>query len=471
MIDNVERRLPLKKELQLRTDAPGKSAKALLLFGVSLGYFMVLLDTTVVNIALPAIHDDLGGGIAGLQWVINAYTIVFAGLLMSMGALADKVGAKRVFSIGLVIFLAASALSAAAPSLGLLIGLRALLGIGGAALMPASLSILAHVYPDPAERARVIGIWAATTGTAMAAGPVVGGLLVDAFGWRSIFLINVPLSILSLILILPLLSETPRKPGQGFDWPGQVTAIAAIATLSFALMEGETYGWGSPVIATAFGLALASAVLFLVAERKGGAPMFPLHMFGNRTVSSGLAAGMAINIGLSGILFVMPLYYQQVRGMSAHSAGLALLPLTIPLVVNPIFTGRLAGKIGPRLPMTFGFILAAIGALIQVRVNTETSHAITWAGLLLFGCGVTFTIPPLMAAVVSAVSRELTGTASGALNSARQLGATLGVAVVGSMLAGSGAFMDGMHRSMIVVSSVLLFGGLVTYTFIGRSKS
>lgn len=460
----------MEKELQLRAE-PGGAAKALLLFGVSLGYFMVLLDTTVVNIALPAIHDDLGGGIAGLQWVVNAYTIVFAGLLMSMGALADKLGAKRVFNAGLILFLAASALSAFAPSIGALIGLRALLGVGGAALMPASLSILAHAHPDPAERARVIGIWAATTGTAMAAGPVVGGLLADAFGWRSIFLINVPLSILSLILIQAFVSETPRKPGQGFDWPGQVTVIIAIAALSFALMEGETYGWGSPVILSAFGLALLSAVLFLLAEGKGRAPLFPLGMFRNRTVSSGMAAGMAINIGLSGILFVMPLYYQQLRGLSAQSAGLALLPLTVPLVVNPIFTGRLAAKFGPRLPMTSGFILAAIGTLILAWSGAETGFAVTFAGLLLFGCGVTLTIPPLMAAVVSAVSRELTGTASGALNSSRQLGATLGVAVVGSIVAGSGAFADGMHWSLIVVSIVLLFGSLISYANIGRPSS
>ena len=461
----------MEKGLRLQTGASGKTAKALLQFGVSLGYFMVLLDTTVVNIALPAIHDDLGGGITGLQWVVNAYTIVFAGLLMSMGALADKLGAKRVFSAGLVIFLAASALSAAAPSLGLLIGLRAALGVGGAALMPASLSILAHAYPDPAERARAIGIWASTTGTAMAAGPVVGGLLADAFGWRSIFLINVPLSILSLVLILLLVSETPRKPGQGFDWPGQAAVIAAIAALSFALMEGGTYGWGSPAIASAFGLALLSAVLFLLAEGKGRSPLFPLRLFRNRTVSAGMAAGMAINIGLSGILFVMPLYFQQLRGLSAQSAGLALLPLTIPLVVNPIFTGRLAARFGPRLPMTFGFILAAAGALISAWTNAETSYALTFAGLLVFGCGVTLTIPPLMAAVVSAAPRELTGTASGALNSARQLGATLGVAAVGSIVAGSGAFPDGMHRSLIVVSAVLLLGALISFACIGRSKS
>ena len=461
----------MEKAMRQRSGSLGRTAKALLIFGVSLGYFMVLLDTTVVSIALPAIRADLGGGIAGLQWVMNAYTIVFAGLLMSMGALADKLGAKRVFIYGLLVFLAASAASATAPSLGSLVGLRAVLGVGGAALMPASLTILAHAFPEPVERARVLGIWTATTGTAMAAGPVVGGILVDHFGWRSIFLLNVPLSVISLILVFLLVGETSRKPGQSFDWLGQMTAIAAMAALSFALMESETYGWGSPQILAAFGLALTSAVLFLIIERKSRAPLFPLRMFRNVTLSFGLLAGMAINIGLSGILFVIPLYFQQIREFSAHLAGLALLPLTIPLVVNPIFTGRLVGRIGARLPMTIGFILAAIGTLAQALSDADTGYFPTFIGLLLVGFGVSFTIPPLMAAVMSSVSKDQTGTATGALNSSRQLGATLGVAIVGSILGGGASFVTGMHISLIVISVVLLFGGLISFSFIGRTKS
>lgn len=211
----------MEKTLQLQSNSTGKLAKALLLLGLSLGYFMVLLDMTVVSVALPAIRDELGGGISGLQWVVNAYTIVFAGLLLSMGVFADKLGAKRVYAGGLAIFLAASAISAAVSTLGALIGLRAILGIGGAALMPASLTLLAHAYPGSAERARALGIWAAVTGVAMAAGPVVGGLLVDSFGWRSIFLLNVPLAGISLIMTFLFVRETERKPWQSFDLGGK----------------------------------------------------------------------------------------------------------------------------------------------------------------------------------------------------------------------------------------------------------
>lgn len=207
--------------MNIKSDGRWKPAKALLLLGLSIGYFMVLLDTTVVSVALPAIRADLGGGISGLQWVVNAYTIVFAGFLLSMGGLADKLGARRVYAGGLVLFLAASALSAAAPSLGLLIALRAVLGIGGAALTPASLALVAHAFPEPSARARALGIWAAVTGIAMAAGPVAGGLLADSLGWRSIFLLNVPLAVISLAIVLRLGAETARKRRQPLDWTGQ----------------------------------------------------------------------------------------------------------------------------------------------------------------------------------------------------------------------------------------------------------
>jgi MFS transporter, DHA2 family, methylenomycin A resistance protein len=460
----------LEKAMQIQSKSTGKLAKAQLLLGISLGYFMVLLDTTVLSVALPAIRVDLGGGIAGLQWVVNAYTIVFAGLLLTMGAFADKLGAKRVYIGGLALFLAASAISAFAPSLNALIGLRAILGMGGAALMPASLTLLAHAFPEPSERARALGIWAAVTGSAMAAGPVVGGLLVDSLGWRSIFLLNVPLAIISLIMTSLLVSETNRKPRQSFDLVGQITAIATIAILSFALMEGETYGWNSPVIFAAFSLALLSAILFLIVETKGKTPLLPMRLFRNATISAGMLAGMAINFGLSGILFVLPLFFQQTRGLSAHIAGLAFLPMTIPLAFNPILTGRIVGKIGAKIPMTVGFSFGALGTLLQVWVDVNTSYALTLIGLLLIGFGVSFTIPSLMAAVISSVPQEQTGTASGALNSSRQLGATLGVAILGSILSGSESFIAGMHKSLIVITVILFCSSLLSFAFIGRRK-
>lgn len=460
----------MEKTLQTKSNSTGKQAKALLLLGLSLGYFMVLLDMTVVSVALPAIRDELGGGISGLQWVVNAYTIVFAGLLLSMGVFADKLGAKRVYMGGLAIFLAASAISAVVSTLGALIGLRAILGIGGAALMPASLALLAHSYPGSAERARALGIWAAVTGVAMAAGPVVGGLLVDSFGWRSIFLLNVPLAGISLFMTFLFVSETERKPWKSFDLGGQITAIAAIAAVSFGLMEGETYGWDSPIIFAAFSLALLGAILFLIVEAKGKTPLLPLRLFRNATISAGMVAGMAINIGLSGILFVLPLFFQQIWGLSAHIAGLALLPMMIPLAFNPILTGRIVARIGARIPMTVGFSLGAAGTLLQVWTEVNTTYAITLIGLLLIGFGASFTIPSLMVAVISSVPQEQTGAISGALNSSRQLGATLGVAILGSILSGSKSFIVGMHISLIVTTVILFGGSLLSFAFIGRKE-
>ncbi|WP_239625542.1 MFS transporter [Paenibacillus sp. H1-7] len=458
------------KAMQIQSGHTGKLSKTMLLLGLSLGYFMVLLDMTVVSVALPAIRSELGGGISGLQWVVNSYTIVFAGFLLSMGAFADKLGAKRVYLSGLALFLAASAISAVVSSLGMLIGLRAILGVGGAALMPASLTLLAHAYPEPAERARALGIWAAVTGVAMAAGPVVGGLLVDSFGWRSIFLLNIPLAGVSLIMTFLFVTETERKSGKSLDMGGQITAIAAIASVSFGLMEGETYGWNSPVIIAAFSVALSGVILFLIFEAKGKSPLLPLQLFKNRTVSAGMLAGMAINIGLSGILFVLPMFFQQMRGLSAHTAGLALLPMMIPMAFNPIITGRIVGRIGARMPMTLGFSLGGAGTLLQVLTDVNSSYVITMIGLLLIGFGVSFTIPSLMAAVISSVPRELTGAVSGALNSSRQLGATLGVAILGSILGGSSSFIAGMHMSLIVTTVNMIGGSLLSFVFIGRRQ-
>ncbi|CAG7644433.1 Multidrug resistance protein Stp [Paenibacillus solanacearum] len=460
----------MEKQLPLAAYSAAGRSRAFLLLGLSLGYFMVLLDTTVVGVALPSIRADLGGGMDGLQWVVNAYTIVFAGLLLSMGALSDKLGARRIYIAGLFVFLAASALTAAASSLGMLIAMRAALGVGGAALLPSSLALIAHAYPEPAARARALGVWAAVTGAAMAAGPVVGGALVDTLGWRSIFLLQVPLAVISWALTSRLAREPERKPQQRLDPIGQVTAFAAIASLSFALMEGDSYGWHSPVIISAFGIALLCAAIFLLAQARGRSPLLPLKMFRSATISAGMLAGMAINIGLSGILFVLPLYLQQVRAWPAHIAGLALLPLTVPLAFNPLVTGRIVARIGPKLPMTVGFALSALGVLLQAWTSPDSSYALTFAGLLLVGFGVSCAIPSLIAAVIAAVPKDQTGAASGALNSIRQLGATIGVALFGSMVGAGPTFMDGMQRSLILTAAILCVGAGLSFALIGARR-
>ncbi|MDR6880648.1 MFS transporter [Bacillus sp. 3255] len=442
--------------------------KRLLLTGTSLGYFLVLLDTTVVNVALPSIRNDLGSGIDGLQWVVNAYTILFAGLLLSMGVLADKLGAKRVFLAGLLLFAGISVVSSAAHSLAALIGSRALLGVGGALLTPSSLALLSHAYPEPAERARALGIWAAITGTAMAAGPVIGGLLVDTLGWRSIFMLNVPVSLVSFAIVWRYAGETPRRGRQQLGVIRQLCAILVIAALCFALMEGDAYGWASSVIVGALCLVPAGGVLFYYLERKHSHPLLPPRLFQDTAVSAGMLAGLLVNIGLSGLLFVMPLFYQHVRGFSAHLTGLALLPMMIPLALGPILTGRLVARYGARMPIVAGFALGAAGMLLQVWTDENTSYGLTMIGLLLNGCGISLTIPSLIAAVMSAAPRELGGTASGALNASRQIGATLGVVLFGAMVGSATTFAAGMHMAVIAAAGLMVCGGVLSFRFVGR---
>ncbi|CAI6081836.1 MFS transporter [Cohnella sp. JJ-181] len=456
---------------QIRPRRNSGAARAALLLGLSLGYFMVLMDTTVLGVALPAIREELGGGLSGMQWVSNAYTIVFAGLLLSMGALADRLGAKRVYTAGLAVFLAASGLCAAAPSLGALIGLRALLGVGGAALLPASLALLTQAYPEPAARARALGIWAATTGAAMAIGPVAGGLLADGPGWRFIFLINVPLAVVSLVAVTKLAGAGAERRRRGLDPAGQLTGIAAIASLAYALTEGQTRGWTSTIVLVAFGIFALAAAGFIFAESRSKAPLLPLRMLAIPAVSAGMVSGLLVNVGLSGVLFAVPLFFQEARGYSAHAAGLAMLPMTIPLAFNPIWTGRLVGRAGARKPLTGGFALCAAGVLTTAYASAAPGYFYPMIGLLLVGFGTSFAVPSLMAAVMAAVPRESAGTASGALNAARQLGATLGVVLMGALLGHAGSAAEGTRIGFLALGGVLAAGGLLSWFKIGRDAA
>ena len=419
-----------------------------LLFGLSLGYFLVMLDTTIVTVALPAIGDELGGGLSALQWVSNGYTLTFAALLLTAGAWSDAYGARRVFLVGLGSFAVLSGVSALAGSVGVLIALRALLGVSGALLVPTSLALIARAYPAPADRARAMGVWAALSGTGLVAGPVLGGVLTDAFGWRAIFLVNVPVALVSMV-ITRRASETPRG-GRGVDLVGQVAAVAALGGLTFGLIQSGPLGWGSPQVLVALAVFLAASVR---ASR-----MLPRELFRSRTFSWGLAAGAIVNFGLSGVLFVLSLYFQETRHYPPAVAGLAFLPLTIPTAFNPIFTGRLVARIGPRFPALAGFLMMAAGTSAQLSPDLVVSLA----GLLVLGFGVSFAIPSLLTAVVGSVPAELAGIGAGALNSARQTGAVLGVAVLGTLAA------SGISAALAVSASLLVCGAAIAGTALPR---
>lgn len=444
------------------------------LVGLSLGYFMVLLDTTIVTVALPAIGTSFTGGLSALQWVVNGYTTTFAALLLTGGWLADRYGGRRVFLIGLAAFGLLSAVSAVALSLAMLVVLRLLLGAAGALLLPTSLAIITNAYTDPAARARAVGNWAAITGFALVCGPVLGGLLVDTVGWRAIFLINVPLAAISFGITARLAPETARKPRSELDLVGQLTAIVALSALVYGLVEGPARGWASAPVVVAFIVALVAGAQFVVTEaRSHEAAMLPLQLFRSRSFSSALVGGLLANFGLAGTLFVLSLFFQDSRGYSPLQTGLIFLPLTLPTAFNPIFTGRLVARIGPRTPATLGFALMGAGTLLQAPFtgNSLTAVIASVVGLLSFGVGMSFALPSLVASVAGSVPVQLAGIGAGALNSFRQVGASLGVATLGIVLAQFMHLAHGTQWALVLSGVILLSGAVVVATGLRRQEA
>ncbi|WIY05504.1 MFS transporter [Amycolatopsis mongoliensis] len=398
-----------------------------LLIGLSLGYFLVMLDTTIVTVALPALSSSL----PVQQWISNGYTLTFAAFLLTAGAWSDRFGARRVFFTGLTSFGVLSLLSAFSFAPSMLIALRALLGVAGALLVPSSLSLITAAYPAAAARAKAMGVWAALSGTGLVAGPLLGGLLTQTFGWRAIFVVNVPVAAVALALSSAA-PRTPPKPGR-FDLVGQASAIVALSTLTYALVEGSP--WILPV-------SVVAAAVFVTSQRR------PDAMLPRRLLSRGLLAGAIVNFGLSGVLFVLSLYFQETRGYSPSSTGLAFLPLTIPTAFNPIFTGRWVARIGPRIPAVSGFLLMSAGTSIQAF-----APALSVVALALLGFGVSLAIPALLTAVVGSALPDLAGIAGGALNASRQTGAVLGVAILGALMTRTTVSIT------LLVAACLLAGG------------
>jgi DHA2 family methylenomycin A resistance protein-like MFS transporter len=411
---------------------------------------MVLLDMTVLSVAEPDLASSLHTSISGLQWAVTGYTVVFGSLLLSAGAVADRYGAHRVFRAGAAAFGLCSLLSALAPSLGVLIAFRAVLGAAGAACVPSSMAMIARLYPDGTERARAVAAWAAISGAAVAAGPVIGGALVDAAGWRAIFLVNLPISVLVLALVAGRAAVCP--PGdRRIDWAAQLAACAALALLTDALIAAGSGSW-LHAAASAVGTAAAVAI-FSVLERRSAHPVLSRALLRSGGVRAGLAAGAAVNFALNGSLFVLPLLLEQDRHLSAVATGLAFLPLTVPFMLNPPVTARLAARFGPLPPILAGLaLLAAGGTELSCAARAGAGYGWLALGLLLSGYGVSLVLPALVAAILSAAPQGTAGAAGGVLNAIRQAGATLGVAAMGA-LAGTGTrtgTADAMLLSAVV---------------------
>ncbi|WP_030612668.1 MFS transporter [Streptomyces fulvoviolaceus] len=447
------------------TDGQGKlpagkqPSPALTLTTALLGFALITLDASVVNVALPSIGSALGGGMSGLQWVVDAYTLAFAALMLSTGAFSDRAGASRAYAIGITVFTLASAACGLAPSLPALIGARVVQGAAAAVVLPASLALVRQAYGDPVRRARAVAAWAAGGSVAVALGPVAGGALTTAWDWRGIFFINLPLGAVALALLVRA-PRSERRPAP-LDLPGQLTAVVTLTALTFAVIEGGATGLVALAVA---GLA---AVAFVRVEARQAHPVVPLGLFRNRTVSVAVAAGAAVSVAFYGVVFLFSLFFQQLQGRSALYAGLMFLPMTGLIGVTNVVSGKLASRYGPRPPMLVGQGLAVVGLLILLYVDAGTSPAVVAVLLVPLALGCALTVPPLTAAMMDAVPAERAGLAAGVLNAARQVAGGLAVAVFGVLV--SDGFEAGMRLSLGISAALLLVTGAVSFRLSGRS--
>src|SRR6266545_4186951 len=362
-----------------------------------LALFIVLLDMTIVNNALPSIQRQLNTSLSGLQWIIDAYTLVFASLLLTTGSLSDRQGRKRWFLVGVVVFTAGSALCGLAPNIGVLVAARALQAVGGAALSPASLSLLTNAFPDPRERAQAIGIWAGVSGLSLSAGPLIGGALVDGPGWRWVFFVNLPVGVVAFIGALRFVRESVNPRPRRLDLAGQLLGVGTLAALVYALIEGGSHGWTSAPILTMFTLTALGLAAFLLVEARKEEPMIELRFFRSAAFSGTNLIAFLTFFSLIGFTFFNTLYFQEIRGYSAFEAGLLGLPATLAIVVMAPLAGRLAGARGPGLPIAVGTAMAGSALLLLLGLRLDTAYSSIWWIFALFGGGLGLVFAPTAA--------------------------------------------------------------------------
>ena len=397
--------------------------------------FLTFVDTTIVSVALGDIQADLHAGVVSLQWVVNAYALLFASLMLTGGTLGDRFGRKRLLVSGVALFVAGSAIGALAPSVGVLIGARAVMGIGAAASEPGTLSIIRHVFPEERERSRAIGTWAAVTGIGLAAGPVVGGALVGAFGWRSVFVFNIGYGTVLVPLALRFLPESADPQGSRIDLPGLVLGALALGAVAFAIIEGETAGFTTWWILLLFAVAAAAAAAFVAAELRTPEPMLELRFLRIPAFSSALGVAFALYFGIFSIFFFTALYLEEVVGYSGYRAAAAFGPMAGALVAGSQASGRWVARSGARWPMTAGCAIAAGGILLTTAfLPAHPSFAPLAVSLLVAGLGFGIAVVPVTSAVLTIVPAARSGMAASATNTARQLGAVFGVAVLGALV-------------------------------------
>ena len=452
-----------------RNDA--RPAIPLTLAAMSLGYGVVQLDVTIVNTALASISASLGGGVAELQWVVNAYTIAFAAFILTAGALGDRLGARRVFMAGFAIFTAASLACALAPNAASLIAARGMQGFGASILVPNSLALLNHAFPDDRARGRAVAVWAAGASLALTAGPFVGGALITLIGWRAIFLVNLPVGLVGLWLTSTHVAETTRHPKHELDLPGQLAAILALGSLAGALIEGGVRGFDDAFVVVGFVVAAATGVLFVRREARAQQPMLPLSLFAQPMFAASTLVGLLVNIAYYGLIFVLSLYFQEVNGLSPFATGLAFVPMLAAVLPVNLLAPRLAERIGAPLTIATGALLSACACLALLRIAPATSYLAMCLQLVAMSAGLGLLVPPLTSTLLGSVAKQRSGVAAGVLNATRQTGSVLGVALFGALVGRSGAFMAGMHAALAIAAIVLVAASLVIWRSGSRAPS
>ena len=438
---------------------------------------MVGLDNTVVNVGLPSIGRDLHAGMSGLQWTVAAYTITLAALLMFSGAAADRIGRRTVFQVGLSLFTLGSWLCSLAPSLGWLIGFRILQGAGGSMLNPAALGIITNTFTGPAERARAIGVWDGVFGLSMALGPVLGGVLVGAAGWRGIFWANIPVGLAAMALTALFVPDSRAPRARRADPVGQFLIIVMLGSLAYAIIEGPAFGWRSPEIAGVFALSAAALAALLAWEPRRAEPMIDFRFFRSVPFAGANLTAVCAIAALAGFLFLSTLYLQDVRGLSALQAGLSILPMPAVMALCAPVAGRIVARRGPRVPLVIAGAALTLSSAALSRLTGTTGHLYLAAAYALFGVGAGMVSSPITNGVMSGVPKAQAGMASGMNSASRQLGQSLGVAIVGSVLAaGIGGsvrdgFVHGGRAGWWIIAAcgfaVLLLGVLCTTQWAG----
>jgi EmrB/QacA subfamily drug resistance transporter len=450
----------------------GENRKWWTLAAVSFGLFMIMLDNTVVNVALPSIQRDLGVGLSELEWIVAGYALTFGALMLIGGKVADAYGRRLIFVLGIAVFTLASLVCGFAETGDQLIAARIAQGVGAALMNPATLSIITATFP-PRQRGSAIGIWVGVSALALAIGPLVGGLLAEHLNWSWIFFVNVPVGVLAIAASFLFIDESKDETHERLDLPGLATSGVGLFALTYALIEANTYGWTSGRIVGAFAVAVVALLAFVVLERTQRSPMLPLDLFRNGTYTGANVVVLLVALAMFGVFFFVSLYMQNILGYSAVQAGAAFLPMTILIILIAPIAGKLSDRIGSRLLMTGGMVLIAAQLVYFSQMGADATFWSLLPALIVGGAGMALTMTPGAAAATRSVPVEKAGVGSAVLNAFRQVGGSMGIALIGAIMAHEAggrttpdAFLDGFERSLLVAAAIAVAGSIVAFVLV-----